>query len=114
MNQQTFVYLEKIKRNEFRAVIKHFYLKRLTPKEIKAELDEVRGTSAPVFATVYNWVNEFKRGRTSTKDEHHSGRPVEAKRIVNFQRPAGPEEVLLANLGHFRPWYFVIWYVMLN
>ena len=29
-----------------------------------------------MFATVYNWVNEFKRGRTSTKDEHHSGRPV--------------------------------------
>ena len=23
-----------------------------------------------------NWVNEFKRGRTSTKDEHRSGRPV--------------------------------------
>ncbi|EFN90124.1 hypothetical protein EAI_08366, partial [Harpegnathos saltator] len=44
---------------------------------IKAELDEVHGTSAPVFATVYNWVNEFKRSRTSTKDEHLSGRPVE-------------------------------------
>lgn len=64
-------------KTEFRAVIKHFYLKGLTPKEIKAELDEVHGTSAPVFATVYNWVNEFKRGRTSTKDENRSGRPVE-------------------------------------
>ncbi|GBN67408.1 hypothetical protein AVEN_236337-1 [Araneus ventricosus] len=41
--------------NELRAVIKHFYLKGLTPKEIKAELDEVHGTSAPAFATVYNW-----------------------------------------------------------
>ena len=30
-----------------------------------------------MFATVYNWVNEFKRGRTSTKDEHRSGCPVE-------------------------------------
>ena len=30
-----------------------------------------------MFATVYNWVNEFKRGHTSTKDEHRTGRPVE-------------------------------------
>ena len=48
-------------------------MKGLTPKEIKAELDGVHGTSAPVFATVYNWVNKFKRGGTSTKDEHRSG-----------------------------------------
>ncbi|XP_036149093.1 protein GVQW3-like [Monomorium pharaonis] len=67
----------KMERSEFRAVIKHLYLKGLTPKEIKTVLDEVHGTSAPVFATVYNWVNEFKRGCTSTKDEHRSGRPVE-------------------------------------
>ena len=53
------------------------YLKDLTPKEIKAELDEIHSTSAPVFATIYNWVNEFKRGRTFTKDKHRSGRPVE-------------------------------------
>ena len=49
----------------------------LKTKEIKAELDEVHGTSTPVFATVYNWVNELKRGRTSTKDENRSVRPVE-------------------------------------
>ena len=52
-------------------MIKHLYLKGLTPKEIKAELDEVHGTSA----TVYNWVNEIKHGRPSTKDEHRFGRP---------------------------------------
>ena len=65
-----------MKKSEFRAVIKHLYLKGLTPKEMKAELDEVHGTSAPVFATVYSWVNQVKSGRTSTKDEHRSGRPV--------------------------------------
>ena len=66
-----------MEKSEFRAVIKHLYSKSLTPKEIKADLDEVHSTSAPVFATVYNWVNEFERGRTSTKDEHSSERPVE-------------------------------------
>ena len=66
-----------MEKSEFRAMIKHLYLKGLTPKEIKAELDEVHDTSTPVFAIIYNWVNEFKRGRISTKDEHCSGRPVE-------------------------------------
>ena len=53
-------------------------MKGLTPKEIKAELDNVHNTSAPAFATIYNWVNEFKRGRTSTCDAPRSGRPIEA------------------------------------
>ena len=70
---KNFCVFRKMEKSEFRAVIKHLYLKGLTPKEIKAELGEVHGTSAPVFATVYNWVNEFKRGSTSTKDEHRSG-----------------------------------------
>jgi len=65
----------KIEKNEFRAVIKHLHMKNLMPKEIKAELDN--STSAPAFATVYNWVNEFKRGRTSTCDAPRSGRPIE-------------------------------------
>lgn len=64
-------------KNEFRAVIKHFYLKKWTAAQIKAELDEVHGDSAPALKTIYFWINEFKRGRTSTKDEAHPGRPVE-------------------------------------
>ena len=41
-------------------------------------MDNVHSTSAPAFATVYNWMNEFKRGRTSTCNAAHSGRPIEA------------------------------------
>lgn len=37
--------------------------------EIKAELGEISGTSAPLFQTVYNCVNEVKRGQTSTSDQ---------------------------------------------
>ena len=47
-----FYEFKKMGKREFRTVIKHLYLKSLTPKVIKAELDEVHGTSAPVFATV--------------------------------------------------------------
>ena len=58
-------------------MIKHLYLKGLTPKQIKAELDEVSSTFAPVFATVYDLVNEYKHGRTSIKNEDRTKRPVE-------------------------------------
>jgi len=44
--------------------------------QIKAELDEVHGDSALALKTVYFWINEFKRNRTSTKDEARPGRPV--------------------------------------
>ena len=67
----------KMGKSEFRVVIKHLYFKGFTPKEIKAELNERHGTSAPVFSTFYNWVNELKRGRRSTKDENQSERPME-------------------------------------
>ncbi|KAG5343865.1 SETMR methyltransferase, partial [Acromyrmex heyeri] len=68
-----------MKKNEFRAVIKkHLHMKDLTPKEIKAELDNIHSTSVPAFETVYNWVNEFKHSRTSICDAPCSGRPIEA------------------------------------
>ena len=50
---KNFCAFRKREKSEFRAVIKHLCLKGLTPKEIKVELDEVHGTSAPVFETVY-------------------------------------------------------------
>ena len=33
------MYLKKMEKSEFRAMIEHLYLKGLTPKEINAELD---------------------------------------------------------------------------
>jgi len=65
-----------MEKDEFRAVIKHFYLKKWTAAQIKAELDEVHEDSASALKTVYFWINEFKRGRTLTKDEACE-RPVE-------------------------------------
>jgi len=69
-----------MEKNEFRAVIKRLHMKSLISKEIKAELDNVHSTSAPAFATVYNWVNKFKHGHISTFDAPRSGRPIEAAR----------------------------------
>ena len=41
-------------------------------------LDNVHSTSASAFAIVYNSVNEFKCGHTSTCDALCSGRSIEA------------------------------------
>ena len=63
---------------EFRAVIKHFYLKKWRAAKIKAELNEVHADTAPMLKTVYFWIDEFKRGWMSTKDEARPGRSVKA------------------------------------
>ena len=49
---KNFCVFRKMGKSKFRAVIKHLYLKGLSSKETKAELDEIHGTSAPVFPTV--------------------------------------------------------------
>ena len=45
------------------------------PKEIDAILTETLGEHAPSYATVKNWVAQFKRGDFSTCDAPRPGRP---------------------------------------
>jgi len=45
------------------------------PKEIHAILTETLGEHAPSYATVKNWVAQFKRIDFSTCDAHRPGRP---------------------------------------
>ena len=54
------------------------YLKGKTSKEIHCELPDVYGSSAPSYAQVKFWVEEFKRGTTSLEDEARSGRILDA------------------------------------
>ena len=60
---------------ETRAVIKFFPLQGKAPKEIHAILRETLGEHTPSYATVKNWVAQFKRGDFSTYDAPRSGRP---------------------------------------
>ena len=53
---------------EKRAVIKFFSLQGKAPKEIHAILTETLGEHAPSYATVKNWVAQFKRGDFSACD----------------------------------------------
>ena len=51
-----------------------FFLQGKTPKEIYAILTETLGEHAPSYATVKNWVAQFKRGDFSTCDAPRPGR----------------------------------------
>ena len=59
---------------ETRALIKFFFLRGKAPKEIHAILKETLGEHAPSYATVKNWVVQFKRGDFSTCDAPRPGR----------------------------------------
>jgi len=57
------------------AVIKSFFLQGKVQKEIQAILTETLGEHAPLYATIKNWVVQFKRGDFSTCDVPCPGQP---------------------------------------
>jgi len=60
---------------ETQAVIKSFFLQGKALKEIHTILTETLGEHAPSYATIKNWVAQFKRGDFSTCDAPRPGRP---------------------------------------
>ena len=60
---------------ETRTVINFFFLQGKAPKEIHAVLTETLGVHAPSYATVKNWVAQFKSGDFSTYNVPRPGRP---------------------------------------
>jgi len=60
---------------ETRAVISFFFLQGKAPKKIHDTLIETLGEHAPSYATVKNWVAQFKHGDFSTCDASRPGRP---------------------------------------
>lgn len=76
----------KMRKNEYRAVIRYLFLKDNTPTQIKDELDYVYGDSAPSFTTVKFWTAEFKRGRRSMEDDQRPGRPKTASTDNNIKK----------------------------
>jgi len=60
---------------ETRAAIIFFFLQGKASKEIHAILKETLEEHASSYATVKNWVAQFKRGDFSTCDAPRPGRP---------------------------------------
>lgn len=66
---------------EYRAVIKFLTKQGKSPQVIMEEMLGVYGNTTPSRATIYNWHNEFRRGRESLEDDPRTGRPVEATTV---------------------------------
>jgi len=71
-----------------RAVAKYLFFKEMSGYEIHDDMFATLGNNVPSCRAVKNWVPEFRRGRNSVENEHHSGRPKNATcindiRIVN-------------------------------
>ena len=60
---------------ETQAVIKFFFLQGKAPKEMHANLIETLGEHASSYATIKNWVAQFKCGNFSTFDAPCPGWP---------------------------------------
>ena len=52
-----------------------FFLQGKAPKEIHATLTETVGEHAPSYATIKNWMAQFKRGDFSACDAPRPGQP---------------------------------------
>ena len=65
----------ELERERFRALILYDFKCGLNESQTLERLTQTFGDLAPSHATVFRWFAEFKRGRTSLKDER-SGRPT--------------------------------------
>lgn len=75
-----------MEKSEFRAVIKHYYLKGKTTKETKEKLNKHCGESVPSDYMVKYWIPEFKRGRTITPTIPSIGRPKNVVAEENIKK----------------------------
>ena len=53
----------------YRAVIEFLTLENVQPQQIHNQMIVVYGEDAPSYATVKRWAADFRRGRTSLKDD---------------------------------------------
>lgn len=75
-----------MEKSELRAVIRYLCLKKMSTKEIFSDIQQTLGDNALPYSTVAYWVAEFKRGRSSCKDDPRSGRPSTSVTEANIKK----------------------------
>jgi len=69
------LFADKMDKTELCSLIKYFFLKQLSSKEIHDEMTAVLGQHSVSYSTVKKWIAHFKCGKSSTDDEPRSGGP---------------------------------------
>ena len=104
------------KKNEFRVLIKHYFLGGKSIKETEENLEKYYKEFAPSTDMVHKWFTEFRCGRISTSDAERPGRPNE----VTSQKMINKIHILLndrrlkvrkisetVNISVGRPWHIL-------
>ena len=65
---------------QIRLLIMHEWKSGLNGKEVTARINEIWGEGTVGQSTVYKWIERFKAGEESLKDDPRSGRPIEVDR----------------------------------
>ena len=73
-----------MEKNEFRVLIKHYFLRGKTSLETKVKLDNYYSDSAPSYGMVQKWFTEFCCGRTNTETISSPGR---SQRLLSVPEP---------------------------
>uniref|UniRef100_A0A6M2DT53 Putative histone-lysine n-methyltransferase setmar-like protein n=1 Tax=Xenopsylla cheopis TaxID=163159 RepID=A0A6M2DT53_XENCH len=75
-----------MEKEEFRVLIKHYFLIGKNASEAKKSLDKHYPKSAPDYHVVKYWFAKFKTGHMGTKDDERSGRPKEVVTPENIKK----------------------------
>lgn len=78
--------LEDCTVEEQRAVVRFFWAKGLSAKDIHKEMSPVYGEKCLSRKAVYNWVEKFSQGRSKVVDDRRSGRPVQISTDATLRR----------------------------
>ncbi|XP_053411309.1 histone-lysine N-methyltransferase SETMAR-like [Nycticebus coucang] len=81
-------------REHFRAMIFYDFKSGLNQTQSLERLHRAFGDLTPSRATIFRWFQEFRRGRTSLRDEERSGRPATA---VTEENIAAVEKMVRKN-----------------
>lgn len=64
-------------REDFRVLIKHYFMRQKTISETRRSLMKYYGNAAPSLAMIHKWYGVFRSGHSSTAEQSRTGRPVE-------------------------------------
>jgi transposase len=72
-------------KEEMRGVIRFLVAEGVKPVEIISRMQAQYGDNCLWCSKIYEWIDHFKKGRTSVCDEERSGRPSTSRTENNIQ-----------------------------